>query len=210
MTPSAVRRFSSVLRLLAAIVTVASTACARTPFRPDPVPASPPSADREPPASSPNADDTEAALTAKSLMVPVEGVTPERVPDTYNALRTRGNHRALDILAPRGTAVLASDAGQVFKLRSNPSGGTTIYVLDRDQRFIYYYAHLERYREGLEEGMSLEAGDVIGYVGTTGNAPPGVPHLHFQIMHYRPDRYWDGEPINPHAFLARSGKRREQ
>ena len=158
----------------------------------------------------PNTDDTEAVLAAKSLMVPVEGVTPERVPDTYNAPRAAGTHRALDILAPRGTPVLAAAAGRVFKLRTNPSGGTTVYVLDRDERFLYYYAHLEGYREGLAEGMSLEAGDVIGYVGTTGNAPTNVPHLHFQLTRYRRDRYWDGEPINPHAFLARRGKKREQ
>jgi len=141
-------------------------------------------------------------------MVPVEGVTPERMSDTYNATRTAGTHRAIDIMAPRGTPVLSADAGRVFRLRSNHNGGITIYAIDREERFIYYYAHLDHYRDGLAEGMSLQAGDVIGYVGTTGNAPPNVPHLHFQIMLYRHDRYWDGEPINPYAFLTRSGKRR--
>jgi murein DD-endopeptidase MepM/ murein hydrolase activator NlpD len=141
-------------------------------------------------------------------MVPVEGVTPERVPNTYNAKRSGGAHNALDILAPRGTPVLSADAGRILRLRTNPAGGITIYALDRQELFVYYYAHLERYRDGLTEGESLEAGDLIGYVGTTGNAPPNIPHLHFQVMRYRRDRYWDGEPINPHVFLARSGTRR--
>lgn len=142
-------------------------------------------------------------------MVPVDGVEPASVPDTYNAPRSERTHRALDILAPRGTPVLSADAGRVFRLRSNANGGTTVYAIDREERFIYYYAHLERYREGLAEGEPLEAGDVIGYVGTTGNAPPNVPHLHFQVMRYRRDgRYWDGDPINPHEFLSRRGTRR--
>lgn len=174
------------------------------------MPAATPAPPPAPETTAPNADDSATLLATKGLMVPVEGVTPERMSDTYSAKRTAGTHRAIDILAPRGTPVLSADAGRVFRLRSNPNGGITVYAIDREERFIYYYAHLDRYREGLAEGMSLEPGDVIGYVGTTGNAPPNVPHLHFQIMLYRHDRYWDGEPINPYAFLTRSGKRRAE
>ncbi len=203
------RRGAGVLSLwLGALA--ASVACARTSVQTDPFPLPPLNAATAPAASLPNADELAALLAEKALMVPVEGVTPEHVKDTYSARRTAGTHRAIDILAPRGTPVLAADAGRVFRLRTNPNGGTTVYTIDRDEHFIYYYAHLERYREGLAEGMSLEAGDVIGYVGTTGNAPPNVPHLHFQIMKYRRDRYWEGEPINPFAFLKRSGKRRTE
>ncbi|MBV6522146.1 MAG: L-Ala--D-Glu endopeptidase [Gemmatimonadaceae bacterium] len=148
-------------------------------------------------------------LARKALMVPIDGMTPEQVTDTYGARRAGGPHRALDLLAPRGTPVLSADAGRVLSLRTNRNGGTTVYAIDTDRRFIYYYAHLSGYRRGLEAGMPLQAGDVIGYVGTTGNAPPDLPHLHFQVMHYRPDKYWDGEPVNPFPFLMRSGKRRE-
>jgi murein DD-endopeptidase MepM/ murein hydrolase activator NlpD len=184
-------------------------ACARPSIRPDAVPARSPDARRDTIAPiAPERDDLTLALGAKALMVPVEGVTPERVPNTYNAKRSGGAHNALDILAPRGTPVLSADAGRILRLRTNPAGGITIYALDRQELFVYYYAHLERYRDGLTEGESLEAGDLIGYVGTTGNAPPNIPHLHFQVMRYRRDRYWDGEPINPHVFLARSGTRR--
>ena len=161
------------------------------------------------PSVSPDEDGAASLLVAKQLMVPVDGVTPDKVPDTYNAPRAGGAHRALDILAPRGTPVLAADAGRVLKLRSNANGGITIYAIDREEKFVYYYAHLERYRDGLHEGDLLEAGDVIGYVGTSGNAPPGVPHLHFQIMRYRGEgKYWDGDPIDPHAYLSRGGVRR--
>lgn len=189
-----------------------SSACSRARTRIDPVPAqaqAPDGTALSPPALSPAGDDAASILVAKQLMVPVEGVTPDGVSDTYNAPRAGGAHRALDILAPRGTPVLAADGGRIFKLRSNANGGITIYAIDREERFIYYYAHLERYRDGLREGDLLEAGDVIGYVGTSGNAPPNVPHLHFQIMRYRGDgKYWDGDPIDPHAYLSRRGARR--
>lgn len=154
-------------------------------------------------------DEIASALEARHLMVPVEGVAPDGVPDTFNAARSAGRHQALDILAPRGTPVLSADAGRVFKLRTNANGGITVYAIDSQEQFIYYYAHLDRYRPGLSEGAPLQAGDVIGYVGTSGNAPPNIPHLHFQVMRYRRDgRWWDGLPVNPHVFLSRPGKRR--
>lgn len=150
----------------------------------------------------------EAALAAKRLIIPVEGVDPSRVRDSYTASRGGRTHDAVDIMAPRGTPVIATDDGTIFKLRQNQAGGITIYQLDPEERFIYYYAHLDRYEAGLVEGMTIHQGDVLGFVGTTGNAPKDTPHLHFQVMLYRGrGQYWGGEPINPHPFLTRAGHR---
>lgn len=149
----------------------------------------------------------EAALAARALIVPVQGVDPSRVRDSYSASRGGRTHDAVDIMAPRGTPVLAADSGTILKLRRNDAGGLTVYQLDPGQQFVYYYAHLDRYQEGLVEGMSLRQGQVIGFVGTTGNAPKDTPHLHFQVMIYRGrGQYWGGDPINPHPFLTRSGR----
>ena len=148
-------------------------------------------------------------LASKALMVPVQGIAPARVRDTFTAPRGERTHDALDILAPRGTPVLAADGGRIFRLRTNEAGGITVYQLDTHERFVYYYAHLDRYRRGLAEGMEVRQGDVIGYVGTTGNAPPDTPHLHFQVMRFRGDgRYWDGRPIDPWPYLVRPGRER--
>jgi murein DD-endopeptidase MepM/ murein hydrolase activator NlpD len=143
-------------------------------------------------------------------MVPVEGVEPREVAPSFDAPRDRGErvHRALDIMAPRGTPVLAAVDGRVHRVRGNPLGGLTVYMLDLSERYIYYYAHLDRYRVDLVEGMKLAQGDVIGYVGTTGNAPADAPHLHFQLIRFRRDRYWEGEPIDPKPYLIRLGQRR--
>jgi murein DD-endopeptidase MepM/ murein hydrolase activator NlpD len=150
----------------------------------------------------------EAALAAKGLIIPVEGVDPSRVRDSYTASRGGRTHDAVDIMAPRGTPVIAADSGTIFKLRQNQAGGITIYQLDPEERFVYYYAHLDRYEPGLVEGMTIRQGDVLGFVGTTGNAPKDTPHLHFQVMLYRGrGQYWGGEPINPHPFLTRAGHR---
>jgi peptidoglycan LD-endopeptidase LytH len=139
-------------------------------------------------------------------MVPVAGFEPSRLQDTYSAARGKDIHAALDILAPRGTPVIATDDGRVFRLRRNEAGGITIYQLDADERFVYYYAHLQRYRDGLAEGMKVRQGDVLGYVGTTGNAPANTPHLHFQVMRYRGNgQYSGGEPLDPLPFLVRPG-----
>lgn len=208
------RRKAALCRVaaIALLIPLAFGACARAKARPEPAPIRESDRSRAPSNAdsvSLGEDGVSSTLVAKHLMVPVDGVTPDKVPDTYYATRTAGPHYALDILAPRGTSVLSADAGRVFKLRTNTNGGLTVYALDREEQFVYYYAHLDHYREGLAEGDTLEAGDVIGYVGTTGNAPPNVPHLHFQVMRYRRDgRWWDGEPINPHAYLSRRGTRR--
>ncbi len=150
----------------------------------------------------------EAALAAKGLIIPVKGVDPSRVRDSYSAARGGRTHDAVDIMAPRGTPVIAADSGTIFRLRQNAAGGITIYQLDPDERFVYYYAHLDRYESGLAEGMKVRQGDVLGFVGTTGNAPKDLPHLHFQVMLYRGrGQYWGGDPINPHPFLTRSERK---
>jgi murein DD-endopeptidase MepM/ murein hydrolase activator NlpD len=143
-------------------------------------------------------------------MVPVHGVRVRDVPDNYRAGRSGGRqHNATDILAPRGTPVLAADAGRVVKLARNDAGGITVYATDDAERFVFYYAHLDRYRSGLAEGTKLAKGDVIGYVGTTGNAPPNTPHLHFQVMRARDvRRWWEGVPLDVRPYLVEDGERR--
>jgi len=148
-------------------------------------------------------------LGARRLMVPVAGVAPSKLTDTFNAPRDGGRrrHNALDILAPIGTPVLSADDGVVLALRSNRLGGRVIYATDPARRFVYYYAHLSRYHPSLGPGQALRRGDVIGYVGATGNADPRVPHLHFQVMAFPPDnRWWTGTPIDPLPYLASPGR----
>ena len=143
------------------------------------------------------------ALWARQLMVPVEGIPRGALRDNYTAKRDAGMHRALDVLAPRYTAVVASDDLVIGRLFSGPVGGIVIYASDPEQHFVYYYAHLERYRNGLAVGDRVAKGSVIGYVGTTGNAPPDTPHLHFQVMKRAVGRaWWDGPAINPFSFFA--------
>lgn len=168
---------------------------------------------RPPPGTAPVPFDSDDGIYLRShaLMVPVVGVRPDQVPDTYHTPRSGGReHRALDILAPRGTPVISADDGRVLRMRTNSAGGLTIYAVDAGNRFVYYYAHLDRYASTLSEGKDVVKGEVIGYVGTTGNAPANVPHLHFQLMK-RPNaaRWWDGEPIDPKPFLAIAGVARQ-
>ena len=153
---------------------------------------------------------SDEALRARQLMVPVAGVSPTEVPDTFRAPRAGGGiHGALDILAPRGTPVLSADAGRVLRLRRNRKGGLTIYATDETERFVYYYAHLDRYRDGIAKGTRLARGQVIGYVGTTGDADRREPHLHFQIMvRPRSGEWWNGEPVDPRPFFVSAGRAR--
>jgi murein DD-endopeptidase MepM/ murein hydrolase activator NlpD len=149
-------------------------------------------------------------LRSRRLMVPVHGVRAKNVPDSYLASRG-GNrtHNATDILAPQGTPVVSSDAGRVIHLARNPAGGITIYATDPSERFIFYYAHLDRYHEGVAEGMKLAKGQVIGYVGTTGNAPANTPHLHFQAMLARDvRRWWEGDPFDARPYFVEDGQQR--
>jgi murein DD-endopeptidase MepM/ murein hydrolase activator NlpD len=137
------------------------------------------------------------------LQIPVAGVRPENLRDTFQDARSEGRaHDAIDIPAPRGTPVLAAADGRIVKLWQSVPGGTTIYQLDPDNKTIYYYAHLDRYADGLAEGQVVRRGQVIAYVGDTGNAGAGNYHLHFSISIVSdPKRYWDGTNINPYPLL---------
>lgn len=133
----------------------------------------------------------------------MQGISEAELRDTYNAKRGQRTHEAIDILAPRGTPVLSASNGKLLKLFKSRAGGLMVYATDESERFILLYGHLDGYAKGLTEGMSLEAGQVIGYVGTTGNAPPGTPHLHFAILRGRPDVSWSrGTPVNPFPLLV--------
>lgn len=150
-----------------------------------------------------------SALTG--LLLPVQGVHPSELVDTFN--QTRGStriHEALDIMAPRGREVLAINDGKIVKLFNSKQGGLTVYQFDPSERYAYYYAHLDRYAAGIAEGKLLKRGELVGYVGSTGNANPDAPHLHFAIFELGPEKHWwKGKPINPYPLLhglTESGK----
>jgi murein DD-endopeptidase MepM/ murein hydrolase activator NlpD len=146
------------------------------------------------------------ALRGRDLKLPVDGVDRKDLSNTFTDARGSRTHEALDILAPRGTKVLAVEDGRIQKLFTSKAGGLTIYEFDPTQTFAYYYAHLDRYESGLQEGQTVKRGEVLGYVGSTGNASPDAPHLHFAIFRLGPDKqWWKGEPINP--YLVLSGQR---
>lgn len=139
-----------------------------------------------------------------AVQLPVQGIRPEELRDTYDQSRSGGRtHHALDILAPRGTPVIAAVDGTIRKLFTSNAGGLTIYQFDREEARVYYYAHLESYASGLHEGQFVPQGTVIGYVGTSGNAPANTPHLHFAVELLPPTKeWWKGEPVNPYPLLT--------
>ncbi|MDG2518423.1 M23 family metallopeptidase [Lysobacter soli] len=140
-----------------------------------------------------------------TLTIPVQGVTSAQLRDTFSEARSQGRvHEALDIMAPRGTPVLAVADGTVEKLFTSVPGGLTIYQFEPSGRYAYYYAHLDRYADGLQEKQAIRRGEVIGYVGSTGNADPSAPHLHFAIFELGPERqWWKGTAINPYPVFTR-------
>lgn len=141
-------------------------------------------------------------LRQRDLKIPVDGVDAEELRDTYSEARGSRSHEALDILAPRNTKVRAVEHGRIAKLFTSKAGGLTIYEFDPTETFSYYYAHLDRYADRLREGQIVKRGDVIGYVGSTGNASPDAPHLHFAIFRLTPARqWWKGEAVNPYLIL---------
>lgn len=149
-------------------------------------------------------------LRSRELMVPVHGVSRRQLRDTYSARRSGGRaHLALDIMAKKGTRVLSADDGVVLRVDTNPLGGRVVYIADPHNRFIYYYAHLDKWVYPLEAGQKVKRGELIGSVGTTGNAPKDAPHLHFQLMRVTGGReYWNGPPVNPLPYLRETGKER--
>lgn len=138
------------------------------------------------------------------LRIPVEGIAARDLVDSFADARGQDRvHDALDIMAAEGTPVLAAADGPVVKLFDSVPGGLTLYQFDEAGQVAFYYAHLQRYAEGVQEGRTLGQGDVLGYVGHTGNANPAAPHLHFAIFVLGPEkRWWQGEAINPYPLLA--------
>ena len=158
-----------------------------------------------PPAAADPVDKADLAyLRGRKLMIPVPGVTVAKLPDNFREKRGTRDHAAMDIMAARGTPVLSADAGTVAKIHTSVGGGLTLYLADPTNRYIYYYAHLDRYKQGIKEGDHVEPGDLLGYVGTTGNAPPNAPHLHFAIGRMNDEkRWWKWTPIDPRPLLSR-------
>ena len=146
-----------------------------------------------------------AEIVDRDLRIPVEGVTVEDLVRSFDDPRgSDRRHEAIDILAPMGTPVRAVERGRIARLFNSKAGGITIYQFDPTERFCYYYAHLQRYADGLRENDVVEAGQVIGYVGVSGNAPKDVPHLHFAVFQLTEEkRWWEGMPVDPFDVLTR-------
>ena len=158
-------------------------------------------------SGTPAAPPMPTPLLAKgALLVPVQGIEPSALRDTYDEQRGGGarTHEALDIPAQRGTPVLSATGGRVLKLFDSKAGGKMVYAADSSERFILMYAHLDSYANGLAEGQPLKRGQVIGAVGTTGNAPPTLPHLHFAVARSNDvKQWWKGSPVNPYPLLVK-------
>ena len=172
--------------------------------QPAPIPPAPPTQGtaaapntlQAPPESSPG-------KPLGNLVIPVAGVQPGQLRDNFDERRGNERHEAMDIMAARGTPVVAVEDGRIAKLFTSKPGGLTIYQFDPSEKYAYYYAHLDRYAQGIAEGRVVRKGEIIGYVGTTGNASPDAPHLHFTIYQLGPDkRWWKGTSINPYPYLA--------
>lgn len=167
-------------------------------------PASPGSAEarREqeaPPPPQEFSGDVLETLRGRHLLIPVDGIRSTDLRPGFSQARGERTHEALDIIASRGTPVRAVEAGTIAKLFTSKAGGLTIYQFDPGRQFAYYYAHLDRYAEGIEEGRTVARGDLLAYVGTTGNASPDAPHLHFGIaLLGQEKRWWGGTPIDPY------------
>lgn len=141
-------------------------------------------------------------LRRRHLSLPVNGVHAEKLVQTFDEARGDRPHEALDIMSPRGTPVVATEDGKIAKLFFSKAGGITIYQFDPSERYVYYYAHLDRYADGLAEGQAVVRGQTIGYVGSTGNAKADAPHLHFAIFLLTPEkRWWDGTALDPYPVL---------
>jgi murein DD-endopeptidase MepM/ murein hydrolase activator NlpD len=159
-------------------------------------------------ASAPaaSARPTSAPKNEGGLVIPVNGVWSSQLTDTWGDARGDGTreHHAIDILAPKGTAVVAAAAGTVEKIFESKNGGHTVYVRRTDPAWVDYYAHLDAYAPTLKEGEKLGQGDLIGAVGSTGDASPDAPHLHYEIKRMGPgEKWWQGTEINPFPILAR-------
>lgn len=169
-------------------------------------PADPPPTPAVAAGTSGHTEDVPRELADRDLAVPVEGVQRSALIDTFSDARDGDRkHEAIDILAPRDTPVLAVEDGMIARLFTSKAGGLTIYQFDPTEQFVYYYAHLDRYAGNLNQGDRVRKGQVIGYVGTTGNAPKDTPHLHFAIFRMTDEKkWWEGTPIDPFNILRKT------
>ena len=186
-------------RVDAAAADGTARASAVAPIETPPVPPSPAS-----PPESPAALPATPTDTTGSLLIPVQGIAAAALHDTFNDARSEGRrHDAIDIMAPAGTPVLAVADGRIEKLFLSDRGGITLYQFNPARTRAYYYAHLQRYADGIAEGQVLRRGQVLGYVGATGNADPSAPHLHFAVFALGPEaRWWEGTALNPYPMLV--------
>jgi peptidoglycan LD-endopeptidase LytH len=162
-----------------------------------------PAVPERPPGTQGEAErETLGGAEALHLAIPVAGVAMKDLTDTFNQRRAGHKHEALDIPAPRGTPVMSAGGGYTVKLFNSKQGGLTVYQFDDSRTYCYYYAHLDRYAPGLREGTLLRRGEVLGYVGSTGNASPEAPHLHFAVFKLGPEKkWWEGTAIDPLPLL---------
>ena len=171
-----------------------------SPPEPESVTIAPPEALEPPPAAPPS-----ELLQERGIALPIAGLQRSDLVDTYHEERGGGErrHEAVDIMAPRGTPVVAVRSGMIVKLFNSDAGGLTIYQFDANEKHCFYYAHLDRYAEGLREGLLVKQGNVIGYVGSSGNADPSAPHLHFAVYELGPEKHWytGTTPVNPYPLL---------
>jgi murein DD-endopeptidase MepM/ murein hydrolase activator NlpD len=150
---------------------------------------------------------TTGSISAPPLRMPIDHMDVETMKGGFHERRGSRPHEAADLLAPRNTPVHAVESGTIAKLFVSKAGGLTIYQFDPSGQVCYYYAHLERYADGLREGRGVSAGEVIGYVGTSGNAPPNTPHLHFAVFELNGDReWWKGRAVDPYPLFKNRAK----
>jgi murein DD-endopeptidase MepM/ murein hydrolase activator NlpD len=196
------RQSTATVVVVSAVSCVASLLACDTPHRPEPTRAIAAQA----PVIGPDLARDTAELARRELQLPVQGATKERLIPAFDEKRGDRLHEAIDILAERGTPVMAVEDGTLARLFTSKQGGLTIYQFDPGKQYAYYYAHLDGYAEGLAEKQNLRRGQVIGYVGSTGNADARTPHLHFAIFKLGPEqRWWQGDPIDPYEVFTSAG-----
>ena len=172
------------------------------PVTPPPVASPSPNASRLTPGNEADRIAPDHMTGLPHLAMPLDKIDLQKLNDTFSEKRDGRSHEALDILAPKGTPVKAVAQGNVAKLFTSKDGGLTVYQFDDTRTYCYYYAHLDKYAPGLQEGTLLRPGQVLGYVGNTGNAAGGPAHLHFAVYKLGPEKkWWEGTPIDPLPLL---------
>ena len=201
LVPRAMSRTLPEAQVVLGLSTVAVTGCAIVVQTRDPAPPAIAHTILEP--APPLRNVPLAAPRGENLLIPVAGIAAADLRDNFHDARGKRVHRALDIMAKRGTPVAAAGDGRVAKVYRHILGGLCVYQYDAKEEHAYFYAHLDGYAEGLAEGMVLKRGDPIGSVGTTGNASRTAPHLHFEVIKLDPEKRWyRGERVNPYPLLT--------